>query len=55
MPHKVDRGKTMKMTLRLLIFGGMIIFASVLFISVILPWVTISEKPSDIFRAQDSP
>ncbi len=40
----------MKMTLKLLLFGGLIIFASVLFISVILPWVTISEKPSDIFR-----
>ena len=40
------------MTLKLLLFGGLIIFASVLFISVILPWVTISEKPSDIFRAR---
>lgn len=38
------------MTLKLLIFGGIIVFAPVLFISVILPWVTISEKPSDIFR-----
>ena len=42
----------MKVTLKLLLFGGMIIFASVLFISVILPWVTISEKPSDIFRVR---
>ncbi len=40
----------MRMTLRLIIFGGLIIFASVLFIAVILPWATISEKPSDIFR-----
>ncbi len=45
----------MKMTLRLLIFGGLIIFGSVLFISVILPWVTISEKPSDIFRPRTAP
>ena len=40
----------MKVTLRLLLYGGLIIFSSVLFVSVILPWVTISEKPSDIFR-----
>ncbi|HEY3275298.1 MAG TPA: cbb3-type cytochrome c oxidase subunit II [Syntrophorhabdaceae bacterium] len=40
----------MRMTLRLLLFGGLIIFASILFIAVILPWLTISEKPSDIFR-----
>ena len=40
----------MKMTLRLIIFGGLIIFASILFVAVILPWATISEKPSTIFR-----
>lgn len=40
----------MRMNMKLLIFGGLIVFASVLFISVVLPWVTISEKPSDIFR-----
>ena len=40
----------MKMTLRLIIFGGLIIFAPVLFVAVILPWATISEKPSTIFR-----
>jgi cytochrome c oxidase cbb3-type subunit II len=40
----------MKVTLRLLIYGGLIIFASVLFVSVILPWATISEKPSGIHR-----
>ena len=42
----------MKMTLKLLLGGGLLIFASVLFVSVILPWVTISEKPSEIFRAR---
>ncbi len=40
----------MRMTLKLLIFGGMLIFASVLFISVILPWATMPEKPSEPFR-----
>lgn len=44
----------MKMTLRLLVYGGLAIFASVLFISVILPWITISDKPSDIFRLRDA-
>jgi cytochrome c oxidase cbb3-type subunit II len=44
----------MKMTLKLLLLGGIIIFASVLFVSVILPWATISEKPSDIFRTRTS-
>jgi mono/diheme cytochrome c family protein len=38
------------MNMKLIIIGGLIVFASVLFISVVLPWVTISEKPSDIFR-----
>jgi cytochrome c oxidase cbb3-type subunit II len=42
----------MRVTLKLLILGGSIIFASVLFIAVILPWVTISEKPSEIFRSR---
>jgi cytochrome c oxidase cbb3-type subunit II len=40
----------MRMNMKLIIVGGLIVFASVLFISVVLPWVTISEKPSDIFR-----
>jgi cytochrome c oxidase cbb3-type subunit II len=40
----------MRMNLGLIVFGGLLIFASVLFIAVILPWTTISEKPSDIFR-----
>ncbi len=45
----------MRMTLKLLIFGGLIMFASVLSISVILPWITISEKPSSIFRSRTAP
>jgi len=40
----------MKMTPRLVIGGGLTIFASVLFIAVILPWLTIPEKPSEIYR-----
>jgi cytochrome c oxidase cbb3-type subunit II len=40
----------MNVTLRLLLFGGMIIFASILLVVVVLPWSTISERPSDIFR-----
>jgi cytochrome c oxidase cbb3-type subunit II len=42
----------MKVTLRLLIYGGLMIFASVLFVSVVLPWVTISEKPSGMHRSR---
>jgi cytochrome c oxidase cbb3-type subunit 2 len=42
----------MKITLKLLLYGGIIIFTPVLFISVILPWVTISEKPSEIVRTR---
>jgi cytochrome c oxidase cbb3-type subunit II len=38
------------MTPRLLISAGIIILASILFVTVVLPWWTISEKPSDIFR-----
>ena len=44
----------MKMNLTVIVFGGLIIFASVLFIAVILPWTTISEQPSEIFRARSS-
>jgi cytochrome c oxidase cbb3-type subunit II len=44
----------MKMNPPFIVFGGLIIFASVLFIAVILPWTTISEKPSDIYRARSS-
>lgn len=40
----------MKMTPLLIILGSVIIFASVLSIVIILPWTTISDRPSDIFR-----
>lgn len=40
----------MKMSPRLVVGGSLIIFTSVLFIAVILPWLTIPEKPSEIFR-----
>ena len=44
----------MKMNLPVIIFGGLIIFASVLLVAVILPWTTISEQPSDIFRPRSA-
>ena len=40
----------MRMNLGLLIIGGLIVFAAVLGISVILPWVTATDTPSQIFR-----
>jgi len=40
----------MKMTPSLIIIGGGTIFTAVLLIVVILPWTTISERPSEIFR-----
>ncbi len=40
----------MKMTPVTLLIGSLIIFAAVLTIAVILPWTTISEQPSNIFR-----
>ena len=40
----------MKMSPFTILFGGFVIFASVLFIAVILPWKTISQQPSDIYR-----
>lgn len=40
----------MKMTPALILTGSLVIFGSVLFIAVVLPWVTISEEPSAIFR-----
>jgi len=40
----------MKMTPTILIAGCLIIFGSVLLIAVVLPWVTISEHPSEIYR-----
>jgi cytochrome c oxidase cbb3-type subunit II len=44
----------MKINLSIIIFGGLIIFAPVLFVSVFLPWSTISEQPSEIFRPRTS-
>lgn len=44
----------MNMTPRLLLFGGIIIFSVILLIVVVLPWSTISEKPSDIFRPRSA-
>ncbi len=40
----------MRMTVGLLVIGGMILFAGLLFVSVILPWVTATDQPSEIFR-----
>ena len=40
----------MRMTVALIIIGGLIVFGAVLLISVILPWTTISDKPADTFR-----
>ena len=40
----------MKMTPSIIVVGSTIIFASVLSIIIILPWTTISDQPSDIFR-----
>ncbi len=40
----------MKMTPAIILIGSLIIFAAVLIVAVILPWTTISERPSDIFR-----
>ena len=40
----------MRMNLALLIIGGLIVFAAVLTISVLLPWGTIPDRPSQIFR-----
>ncbi len=42
----------MRMNLSLLIIGGLIVFAAVLTISVLLPWGTITDRPSQIFRAR---
>ncbi len=40
----------MQMTPSLILTGGLIIFASVLFIAVLLPWFTAVDQPSDIYR-----
>ncbi len=42
----------MKMTPLVVIAGCLLIFSAVLFVSMLLPWHTISEAPSDIFRAR---
>ncbi|MGZ6201664.1 MAG: cbb3-type cytochrome c oxidase subunit II [Thermodesulfobacteriota bacterium] len=42
----------MRMSLPLLIIGGLIIFSAVLLISVLLPWWTSPDMPSDIFRSR---
>ncbi len=44
----------MRMTLRLIIYGGLIILGPIIFISVVLPWATIAEKPSERFRPRTS-
>jgi cytochrome c oxidase cbb3-type subunit II len=40
----------MKMSPAVILVGGLVVFAAVLSMVVILPWSTISEQPSDIFR-----
>lgn len=40
----------MKMTPTVLVLGGLIVFAPVFFMHVVLPWMTISEQGSEIFR-----
>jgi len=42
----------MKMNLGLLVIGGLVVFAAVLGIGVILPWITAVDQPSQIFRAR---
>lgn len=42
----------MRMTVTLIIIGGLIVFGAVLLIAVILPWTTITDKPADTFRAR---
>jgi cbb3-type cytochrome c oxidase subunit II len=45
----------MKITPAVLIAGCLVIFASVFFISVLLPGITQDDRPSDIFRARSAP
>ena len=40
----------MRMTPAVLVLGGLLVFAPVLFMHVVLPWMTMSEQGSDIFR-----
>lgn len=42
----------MKMTLPLLVAGGLILLAPVLIIVVLIPWLTMKDRPSDIFRVR---
>ena len=42
----------MKMTLKLLLSGSLTILGSILSIAVFLPWATIGDKPSEIFRSR---
>jgi cbb3-type cytochrome c oxidase subunit II len=44
----------MKMTPTLIIIGSLIIFASVFFVAVLLPWYTYGDRPSGIFRPRTS-
>ena len=40
----------MRMSVGLIIIGGLIVFGAVLLIAVILPWTTVPGEPSKIFR-----
>lgn len=42
----------MLMTSRVVVFGILVIFSSTFFISVVLPWMTIPEEPSEIWRSR---
>jgi cytochrome c oxidase cbb3-type subunit II len=44
----------MNVTPRLLLFGGVVILASILLVVVALPWLTISDRPSDIYRPRSA-
>lgn len=43
-----------RMTPTVLLTGALVIFAATLFVAVLLPWVTISETPSDIWRPRSA-
>jgi cytochrome c oxidase cbb3-type subunit II len=42
----------MLMTSRVVVFGILLFFSATFFISVVLPWMTIPESPSEIFRTR---
>jgi len=42
----------MKMTVKLILVGSLLIFFSVLFVIIFLPWATMTQKPSEIYRAR---